>query len=92
MNIIEKTAQDLELLAIHVRNLDLSKIGDMTYDADDAYAQGVGVVFSMDDVISAIEAQKKLIEQTQELADELRTLRARYGEDVLNSIIERARK
>lgn len=92
MNIIEKTAQELELLARHVRNLDLTKIEDMTYDADGAYAQGVGVVFSMDDVISAIEAKKKLVEQTQELADELRTLRARHGEDALNSVIERARK
>ena len=92
MNIIEKTAQDLELLAIHVRNLNLSKIYDMTYDADDAYSQGVGIVFSMDEVISAIETQKKLIEQTQELADELRTLRDRHGEDALNSVIERARK
>lgn len=92
MDIIEKTAQDLELLASHVRNLDLSKIYDLTYDADGAFAQGVGVVFSMDEVIAAIEKQKALIEQTQELADELKELRARHGEDALNSVIERARK
>ena len=91
MNIIEETAQELELLARHVRNLDLAKIKDLTYDADGAYAQGVGVVFSMDVVISAIKDQKKLIEQTQELADELRALRARHGEDALKSVIERAR-
>lgn len=91
MTIVEKTAQELELLATHVRNLNLSKIYDMTYDADDAYAQGVGVVFSMDEVISAIEQQRALIDQTQELVDELKFLRTRHGEDVLNSVIKRAR-
>ena len=47
-NILNKAATKLELLAQAIRDENKELFDDLTYDADGAYCQGVGIVANVD--------------------------------------------
>lgn len=55
-DVLNKAAAKLELLAQAIRDRDKELFDNLTYDADDAYCQGVGIVANvdLDDVHSII--------------------------------------